>query len=492
MIGLSNLLAPLAFLAAGVGIGDFLPTLRSRPLAPRIAISYLLGLTAVGGGLYAGSHLFGLSLRRRNVLVLILLPIATAILRRALASRPPTPPRWKLLGPPVLVSCAALIGAFVSLAVLGEAATNPMADWDGRMIWGAHARYIAAARSVDPDVFRESRWIVVHPQYPALLPVLQAASMELLDTEDERASRTLYAAFLPALLVIVYDAVRRSGGRRVAAAFAIVTATTPMFALDNHGGAAGSYADLPLACFAGTGFLFLLGARRSASAGLVAGLFLAAAVLTKNEGTPMAVIALATAALRPFCSGRSGRTPTPWRLYGRPLATAAIVTMAAILFVQHWKLGIPNRIDEAYVSSFRLEALIHGMTERAGLLIPFMAQQMADRATWGYFWAAVPILLLAGFPALRRGVVLLLAVFVVSNLCVYAAAYCVTPYDLTRIVGATWNRFLVQVALPLLALLGACAGVAIRGRRPPRRSSEVASEADSLPDRLAQRLGSVV
>ena len=57
---LPSLAGVLLFLLPGLGLTAFFPGQRTLPLPRRLGYAYLLGLAAVAGGLYVGSHLFGL------------------------------------------------------------------------------------------------------------------------------------------------------------------------------------------------------------------------------------------------------------------------------------------------------------------------------------------------------------------------------------------------------------------------------------------------
>jgi hypothetical protein len=469
MTSLFFCLAPLTFLAAGLGIIQWLPSAKAKPLPARLAVAYLLGLAVVGGTLYAGSHLLGLPIRRVSVAGIVVVAVLAGVVRRQLKSSSIQPGRTSPeFRPAVLPVIATLVVGFVSLSVLGEAATNPVADWDGRMIWGAHARFMNASESVDPPVLREPGWVVVHPQYPALLPVIQVATWKMLGTDDERAPRTIYALFLPAFLAILYEGTRKSAGRNIASGIVMLAAMTPMLAFDNHGGAAGGYSDLPLGCFVGTGFLFLIGSRRSRSTAAVAATLLSAAVLTKNEGMPLATIAVAAALATAYAIDRSSDQVAFFRRFAVPEGVAAAAVAITFIFLRDWQRGIPNRIDEDYFSTFSMSGLIQGARDRGPEVLRLVRQQMFTESTWGYLWWILPILFLMGWSAFCRRSVMTIGLFVAGCVSVYFAAYAVTGWKLESIVNTTWNRFLVQLSLPLFCAAGACAGEAMRRPRTTR------------------------
>lgn len=149
MIGRS--LASLVLVAAsGFALSELVPSLRARRLAARLAYGYVLGAAALGISLYALSHVFRIPIGRGAVLALTLSFVILGLVtrgRRGAARRSSDP------GMPLGL---ALVLAILSLALLADAVTNPVLEWDGRAIWGAHARFIRAEKSVDPVAIRVS------------------------------------------------------------------------------------------------------------------------------------------------------------------------------------------------------------------------------------------------------------------------------------------------------------------------------------------------
>ncbi|HVT61853.1 MAG TPA: glycosyltransferase family 39 protein, partial [Thermoanaerobaculia bacterium] len=353
------------------------PPLRRLSPARRAGYGYLLGVAAVAGTLYAASHVCGVPLRTPAVWTTAALPtfagLLAAVLRRTRRRRagagrgrafggepgsepvgehPPLPARhagqrapgrrsrfhpaavgsaaarWlRRLGGPLPAGCV-LVAALVCCGLLAEAASDPVHDWDGRMTWTAQARYIRAAGTVDAEALRNGRWYVSHPQYPLLLPIAQVAALEAMGAGPEsHLQRGIYAAFYPVLLLLIYDGARRGAGRTAAALAVAAAAGVPFFAF-GEGGAFSTYSDLPLACFYGAALLLLLAPRPDLAGGLAAGLLLAAAALTKNEGTLLALLALALGWRSGAGRRRAARRPTPTAAHEVPAGLAPLATSA--------------------------------------------------------------------------------------------------------------------------------------------------------------------
>lgn len=460
------------FLAAGAGLTELLPVLRRLRAGERLAHAWLLGVVWVAGGLWVLSHGLDVPLRRPAVLALAVAPalvgLATRLLRRGESRRRRRRPLLaaRLRGRGVWEVAAALAAAWVSVAVLCEAVTNPPRDWDGRMTWGIQARYVRAEGTVDAVTLRDEKWFVNHPQYPLLLPLAQVAVLELAGAgDDEHPYRPLYAAFLPAWLLVLHGAARRWAGRRAAALALLAAALAPFPAFSREGGAAGSYSDLPLACFCGAGLLLLLGPRPRAAHGIAAALLLGGAVLTKNEGTFLALAAVGAAGLfQAWRALRRGRQTAA--LQGRlaPVAVAALGVALALALFASWRSGIPNRHDEFYAQQLTLAAFVPEAVTRAPAILAVAARRTLSPARWSLLWWTVPVVLLAGRRGLARPVALPLAVAAATPLAVGWAAYTIAASP--TLVVVTWNRLLLQSSLPLLLLFALALGALLRPELP--------------------------
>ena len=444
---LPGLGAIILFGLPGLALTRLVPALRGLPLLHRTGYGYLLGLAAIAGGLYVLSYL-GVPLGQAAVFGLAAAPLLIFLLPKGPSA--PIPARRSPLSLVALISLIA--GALLSLGVLAEAVANPLTDWDGRMTWSTQARYVLAAESVRPPVLEEERWSITHPRYPLLLPVAQAAVMRAFGAgPDRQIFRPLYAAFLPALLLVLHDAARRLSGRKAAALAVLAACGIPMLAFGLNGGAAGAYSDLPLGCFYGAALALLLRPAPRLGDGIAAGLLLAAAVLTKNEGAPLAGAALAASALFFWRQRRRGRR------FWAPLAAAGLVAVLALGFLAAWRSGIPNREDEDYAGTLASRSLWPEMVTRAPLLLSRIARRTADWQDWQGFWLVAPLLLLAGRRGVRRRIAPPLFLATAAPLAIAWTAYSV-HWDPGYLIGVTWNRMLIQAVVPILLLLSLALG----------------------------------
>jgi hypothetical protein len=508
----SGLGAVALFAVPGYALTELVPPLRQLPPPRRAAYGYLLGVSAVAGSLYALSHFFDVPLRPPAIWTVAAAPclagLAAAVVRRrrrrggeraasvrgsglagrpgaaegrggvqgheagegfglAEGSAPASVERLEVAKGPGASAAArrpwalrieivcAVLAALVCAGLMAEAVSNPIHDWDGRMTWSAQARYVRADGSVDAGVLANERIYISHPQYPLLLPVAQVAALEAFHGGlDSHFQRALYAAFFPAFLLVIYDAARRAAGRTPAALVALAAAAVPFFTY-GEGGAFSTYSDLPLACFYGAAACLLLWPRPSTAGGLAAGLLLAAAALCKNEGALLAAAALALG-----WRGAAGRRSALTRI-----AAAALPLLAALALLVAWRAGIPNRQDENYPDVIKTRNLWPGVVTHVTLFGPVLLRQMFRFHHWAGFWLLPPILFTAGRRALRHPRVRRCLLLAAAPAAIAWAAYSVHPQP-AFLASVTWERFLLQGAIPLFIALAVALAQCWRQLRP--------------------------
>lgn len=443
------------FAASGLGLSELTPCLRRLPLAPRLGYSYPLGLAAVAGVLYGLSHFLSVPLRAPAVWsVAALAALAGAAAKWArrsspeLGSRQPhgRPPLWRTCGP--LPLACALIAGLVVLGVMAEALTGPVRDWDGRMTWCTQARYIRAAGTVDAPVLRDGRWFVSHPQYPLLLPVAQVAVLEAFGrSDDSPAPRALYAACLGSLLLIIFDGARRYGSAPAGGLLTLAAAAIPFVAF-GEGGALSAYSDLPLACFFGAALVLMESTATAGAGGIAAGLFLGAAVLTKNEGLILALLLLALGSRRVLWPSGVKRSRA-FRDLGRDLAVAGLFVFAAGALLLSWRAGIPNREDEDYLALVRQSGHLSGALGQLPAVVEVLLGKMFSWRHWTSFWWMIPALWLAGWRGLARAKSLPVVAAAAGPPLVGCLAYAV-HWRSADLASVSWERFLVQALVPVM------------------------------------------
>jgi hypothetical protein len=472
----------LLFLAAGRGLVELLPALRERPLAARLGWSYLLGVAAVAGSTYVLGIAFDIRIRRGVVLAPVVVLVALGLLARAFRRSKPRAVPLRAPRAGVLAARAAFgISALIAAGLFAAALTQPNVGWDGEMTWSAAARWVRGDRSVTPRALADPRTFVSHPRYPILMPLAQVAVQETFDVgDDRRAVKPLYAAFFPALLLVLFDLSRRHAGTFAAALATVAVAGLPVLAFADSGGADGTYSDVPLGAFFGCGLLLLLGRARMSEA-VAAAFLLGAAVLTKNEGLPFVAAALAAVAFLAVIDRPAERR---WRLAALGLAAAAI--LAAGLALWAWQSHIPQRWDEDYAGRLGEVSLAAEARARLPLLPRAVLKEMTNREDLAGFPLAGAVILAAGVGGLRRRVVPPIVLSLYFCFGAYVLALLLSTWGGVEQIHPTWDRFLLMhLSVPLGVLLALALRAGWRARLALRQSS-ISREGARV--RSAQRL----
>jgi len=461
---LPHLAGPAALLVAGLGWQALLQQPLERSRAARWGFGYLIGAAWVALAAWGLGHVAGVRLSRTLFVALVAAPVlaggvAGALRRRrpdTAGSRSPRVRRRHVWA----VWTAAGFGAMVSLALLADAVTDPVRDFDGRMTWGTAARYLAADGHTTPPVFADEAAFVVHPRYPIGLPILRVAAVELSGRGFTSFSeRPLYALFLPALLLAFWPTLVRSFGRRASLLTLLLVGSAPVLLWGFESGPRSTYSDFPLAAFLGGAVAAWLhpATRRQAGRGAVAGLLLAAVAASKNEGLILAPLALGILAL-----AGGGRRAKP------ALAAAATLVGCTTALVLHWRAGIPNRNDEGYFEDLDLGSLVDGLLHRTPNDLRRGLGRLFDLDTWGglFWWLALASPL---HPSAWRSRATRTALALVgSQLFLVSCAYALAPGD---VFSSTWDRFVLQQSASWMILVAAIVREALRNRFVAGRQS---------------------
>jgi hypothetical protein len=471
------------------GVGALLLTTggvrRRRGALEALATSILTGASAVSVGVVGWTSLVGRvhpDVGRWLLLAAGLaggIAVATGRLRAVPGeeSAPRAEPEpWTLLQAVGLAACV----AFAAFACF-SAASAPVHVFDPLFHFAAKGRLLyhegvggPAWTDLDGAVGR----VLTHPAYPPGVGGLQAAVGWLSGGFDPDAARGLGGLFVVAPAVWLYRALRERG-RGVALAGALVWLSTPLVfyfrlpadgALDAarglligagwgdpeaaraagwrrpHGWALDGAGDLPLAALALGAFHHLRRVARDDADGAdrVAGaLLLAAAVLTKNEGAPLALLLAAALVVCP--GGGVGRGA------GARLRSLAPVLASAALLVAPWfaARGAIPVVDEGYGARLRPGAL-WAARDRLGEVLGALGESFVGVLSWNLLWpllAAAVLFRLRRPASLARSDALPALLVVFGAVTLHAAVLLVTPWELERLFeSAIPDRLLLHVA----------------------------------------------
>lgn len=339
----------------------------------------------------------------------------------------------------------------VQLLMLLPVLELPLFDWEGRMLWALKSKFLAAAFTVSSEPFLDPYRLHIHPRYPLLVPWLTA----LLGRVDGgfREGHYLAVILIFALLTtwqLYYCLVRTAGHRFALVGGGILLASSVWYTA-----AINLQVEIVLAFYLLSALCCLIvwletGQGRDLC---LAGVMLAGAVMTKNEGVLLAacvIVALAVA-----CGYRGA--------VGKALAAAGSLLGVVLLLGLPWFLqrkAIPAVSDENYLQRLNVATVLDGVT-RLPLIVRSAALQMADWELWQLFWLVVPPLVLLTLLMWRRVMPAprLVALAWLGYFLGIMAVYLISPWaDIALHIENSFDR----VMLPLLPcgvlLLGLLAG----------------------------------
>lgn len=321
----------------------------------------------------------------------------------------------------------------------------PILDWDTRIIWALKAKFLAASPTMKAEVFVDPYRLHIHPRYPLLAPWLGA----LLAGEGTYFSERVYQGLLllvGALALWQFAAqVCVVAGRRMALLYTLLFLVSGVWLQALFASSVEIVLVFFLLLALATINRWLESTRRKDL--LIAGLFVAALSLTKNEGLLLAMaLILGVVAVswqkENLLSGlqRGGMLALVWLpLYG--------------LWLVQMRL-IPAVSDENYWQRLNFETLAAGFS-RSDTLVAAVGQRMVAWPLWHLTWLLPAVILLCLWQ--RRGrlresgrVAAIVATLYPAGILL---VYLLSPWrDLAMHVNVTFDRVMLPV-LPLLLLL---------------------------------------
>lgn len=201
------LLCNLLFLAAGAGLARAVGAWHSwRGLVRTIGVAYLAGVAAVGVTLQLCLSL-GAPFDRWVVITTCVALAGTGFLARTSTDRPSQRISVPRIMWPVV---AALVGMVALLFV--DVWFQPLGQWDAWSQWTAKAHALIVFHGVDARVFQSAPYSPWNPDYPLLVPSIEASDFSFMTGIDTRAIHVqfflLYAGFLGALVQLLRSHVR--------------------------------------------------------------------------------------------------------------------------------------------------------------------------------------------------------------------------------------------------------------------------------------------
>lgn len=341
-----------------------------RQLLVRSPLAYALGLAATG---LVGSalELAGAPLGELGLTVLAVGSLAGGGFKLLALPEPPDEPHSRPSLVSVGVGLASVAFAIALVLHAGRAyAVRPLREWDGWVIWGTKARALYTHGGVDEAVFTGTAY--EHPDYPILLPTLEAIGFRALGRFDGTYLHLQLAGLALAFAAAAWTISRASASPAVSG-LAILAALSAPSVLIQLGW---NYADVPMAMLCALGAAALAAWLRGEATWPLASavVFLAAGATTKSEGVMFALAAFASALVVVAVSRRERLVPLfvaggafvlailPWRLY------------VAVHGVSPQDYELANLADPGYLAD---------VPGRVPLAAAELVEEMTRTSSWG-------------------------------------------------------------------------------------------------------------
>lgn len=371
---LALLLANACLLAAGAGITRAFGAWR-RPdeLARVLGTSYLAGVAAFGVAAQL-LYVLGLSLDLPQALVLCAALAAVGALPsvRDLSRDSPAGGVEGRSGqalPFVRLELLALLLVAIPLLLLAaDAAYQPLASWDAWAQWTAKARGLVLLGGLDPAAFAGTAYADWHPDYPLLVPALEAFTFRFIGL-DSRIIHLEFWLLLVGFVATLIEFLRPRVGGLLAWSSVLAIVWTPKIGAETLS----ANADLPLAVFlvlAGVAAWRWVFEQDAGSLGLL-GIFGAAALATKLEG--LVELAIVLAAALALAARRSRRLA--WTTAG-----AGAATLVGIVPWRIWTML--NEVPVTYSPGSVFGSLGSIDPTRVPISGLLLVRQLFDPAAW--------------------------------------------------------------------------------------------------------------
>lgn len=472
-------------LGAGAGVTRALGVWR-RPgeLITVLATSLLAGVATFGVAAQL-LYVLGFSMSAAQAFVLCALLASAAVLPLAPASPLGQRERFTRME---WIAALLLAAPLILLAI--DALHQPLASWDAWTQWTPKAQALVQLDGLDSAVFANPAYADWHPDYPLLVPALEAFAFRF--GVGVRVVHLEFWLLLAAFVVSLLELLRPRVGPLLAWSAVLAIVWTPKIGAEALSG----NADMPLAVFlvltAVVAWLWVT-ERNTAALGLV-GVFGAATLATKLEGvielaivlTPALFLALRQSRRRALFLAAAGAVAliglVPWRawtlLSDAPVAYAAgpvldsvravepsRVPIASLLLLRQlfdpdvWLVLIPLSLCAVLVAGLglRRDRRALAVTGSAALLLVVGIAAALEIPAHSYPWQSVYWLLF--LPGVLAGGVFVggiahgggSAAYVASSVsgmfAALVAIYLFTPYDFAWHLGTSSSRLVLPLGL---------------------------------------------
>lgn len=344
-----------------------------------------------------------------------------------------------------------ILNVFFSLSL-------PLPADDTRILWALKAKFLTADPTLSGEVFRDPYRLHIHPRYPLLVPFLASWMARHHGAFLEGHYQLLITLFGLLTVAQLYLLLQRLAGRRNALFLTLLMALSGVWM--NAQFAASIEIALTFFLLLSLNYLFLWIEKRQTITLFLAGFFLFATAMSKNEGFLLVLCVVFSCFLVLL---RKGEVRLALRVTA--ILLSVFLCLSAVWFAH---LGfIPSVSDENYLARLMTADLFISGFGRLPLLAETVMARMTDLRQWHLLWLTPLLVVIAVMrnkvPINQR---LMLLILVASTYFLgIMMVYILSPWrDISMHINLTYDRVLLPLVPIFILLLAFVSDTATRER----------------------------
>jgi len=407
---------------------------RSFSLAEKCALSFILGI----GVLSAQMFIYSLLRIRFSIPSLLLPHLFITVINYFLFIR--TAPAGSALPAPrnEAIDIALLGGiGFQVFHAFFKALIKPMDSFDSIGNFAFKSKMFFLEKYVPYELFLDRSIDIAHPDYPLLIPLSEAWVYMFLGRWNDLLVKALFPLFFVSLLVILYFALKRVIGKRLALISAFFLATIPHFL--NY--ATIGYADFALTMFYTSSFFYIflwISYKRENKYLILAGLLAVFAVWTKHEGVFFLLINMAIVTFFAILNWKRVNK-SEWIGIAFFLIVPALLTL--IWFVYFHSIGFSNEFVNK--ETLRLSVVLKNLN-RVPLVLYEYQKHVFGPKKWNISYFVFLLGLIFYFKTSLRRDFKYITLSILLALAGYGFFYIITPLEIKYHLQTAGSRLLIH------------------------------------------------
>ncbi|MCA8991337.1 MAG: hypothetical protein KDA88_05130 [Planctomycetaceae bacterium] len=363
---------------------------------------------------------------------------------KEVSSKPDVPSRLALV-------CNWFI-AFLIVAALVQTLLTPQRFWDERAIFAIKAKVLWTEGTIHSPVLQDRDFVQYHPKYPLLIPLAEQHVYALMGGVHDRWSKVIFPLMYAGLVLAFSGVLGGHFGRGWGALSGLLLGLTPVLMPYEYGFLSGQ-ADAPMGCFHGLAVLYLWDVltfkpESQLRSALLAGLFAASAIFTKDEGIAFLMVHCSALGLS-VVLGRSPSSPlglmARLQLLTKP---AALFLGTVVLLAGAWLLHrstLPDTTEMSYFGRVSLSLLVERLPTLGWSIPHLLSRMLWEWRTWGIQWWLVLAALVTDVRKCLQIPQQFLLWNLLGTLAALLVAGMVAPAELEEHLGGSTHRYLMQL-----------------------------------------------